>query len=185
MVASKRMRTAAIICAAVLGFMGLIEFFVYPVKELDDKTTCIIKMGVLSSVIKELHGDNGCIIRMRILYRVACSPYNINRRTAYLYPDLDYHRGGEEYAREIGLCPACHKPYVYHPFAGPIDIKGDRIIAWCPEPCHWGKRRVLLETGGWELVSESDFQKIVASGEMKLSSANLKPDTDTFRPMPP
>lgn len=160
---SKRMRTVAIICASVLVSIILIVFFVYP-------------------FIKEIDDDNACIIRMRELYSVALDS-DTHRGSVYLYPNLDYHRKGKSYISEIALCPACQKPYVYQPFNGPTDIKGDRIIAWCPEPCHRGKRRVLLENGQWELVSEDDFQKIVNSGEMKLSSANLKSTkTDTFMP---
>lgn len=68
-------------------------------------------------------------------------------------------------------CACSGRGFIYHPFPGSIRYNGEvfgsivlyRMIAWCPQPCHEGRRVVLLENGAVHVLSESAFQSAVAN----------------------
>ena len=68
-------------------------------------------------------------------------------------------------------CAGANQPYEFLPFSEPLVKPTDyepnvpvRVIAWCPAPVHFGRRRILLETGGNFPVYERGFRIIQENG---------------------
>jgi len=65
----------------------------------------------------------------------------------------------------LATCVCSGKHYVYKAFKGPVNFSTpDRVIMWCPTPCHGGGRIVWWENGASMWVPESYFQNIMQSG---------------------
>lgn len=72
------------------------------------------------------------------------------------------------------VCVGCMKQYVYMPFSGAARFAGTRhgtsmpselrLLMWCPEPCHNGRRNALLEDSTIISLSESDFAAASKNG---------------------
>lgn len=68
-------------------------------------------------------------------------------------------------------CPGCGEIFEYMPITGTAKTNGEteldtpiKILSWCPQPCHFGHRNVLLETGSVVPIPESYFQRMVDNG---------------------
>lgn len=84
-------------------------------------------------------------------------------------------------------CPRCDEYYGYSRLTGVRrkfeDLHPIRMVAWCPEPCHDGKRFVLVEDANVLDLTEAQFQRALQDN-YEVQSYTRTSTQPTFVPGP-
>jgi len=135
----------------------------------------LLFVGILLVVahLSDLGKDAGCKMRLKGLWDAVTTEDRPPRLLQEAKPETWAGPG------EVWHCPKCGRAYEYRPFEGPIELGSPfapfedpdeasdtklRVIAWCPSPCHAGRRNVLVETGAVIPIPEKAFRELADCG---------------------